>query len=41
MTNATPVLLSGQTIKEYKGKMSDNISVKTSLTEVVQVIQSM
>ena len=41
MTNATPVLLSGQTIKEYKGKMTDNISVKTSLTEVVQVIQSM
>jgi DNA-binding transcriptional MerR regulator len=41
MTHATPVLLSGQTIKDYKGKMTDNISVKTSLTEVVQVIQSM
>ena len=41
MTNATPVLLSGQTIKEYKGKMTDNINVKTSLSEVVQVIQSM
>ena len=41
MTHATPVLLSGQTIKDYKGKMADNISVKTSLTEVVQVIQSM
>jgi DNA-binding transcriptional MerR regulator len=41
MTDATPVLLSGQSIKDYKGKMTDNISVKTSLTEIVQVIQSM
>lgn len=41
MTNATPVLLSGQLIKEYKGKLSDNIKVKISLTEVLQVIHAL
>ena len=41
MTNATPVLLSGQLIKDYKGKLSDNIKVKISLTEVLQVIHAL
>ncbi|MSP07664.1 MAG: MerR family transcriptional regulator [Chitinophagaceae bacterium] len=39
ISNATPVLLSGQLIKDYKGKLSDNIKVKISLTEVLQVIR--
>jgi DNA-binding transcriptional MerR regulator len=41
MTNATPVLLSGQLIKDYKGKLADNINVKISLTEVLQVIHAL
>lgn len=41
MTNATLVLLSGQLIKDYKGKLSDNIKVKISLTEVLQVIHAL
>ena len=41
ISNATPVLLSGQLIKDYKGKLSDNIKVKISLTEVLQVIHAL
>jgi DNA-binding transcriptional MerR regulator len=36
----TPVMLSGLFMKDYKGKLSDNIAVKKSLAEVIQLIQA-
>ena len=39
-TYKIPVVLSGQIIKDYKGKLTDNIHIKTSLMEVLHVIQS-
>jgi DNA-binding transcriptional MerR regulator len=35
-----PVMLSGLFMKDYKGKLPENISLKKSLAEVVQLIQS-
>ena len=40
VSNTTPVMLSGLFMKDYKGKLSENITVKKSLAEVVQLIQS-
>ena len=40
VSNTTPVMLSGLFMKDYKGKLSENIAVKKSLAEVVQLIQS-
>jgi DNA-binding transcriptional MerR regulator len=40
VSNTTPVMLSGLFMKDYKGKLSDNIAVKKSLAEVIQLIQS-
>jgi len=36
----TPIILSGQLIKEYKGTLSSKVAIKKSLYEVIQLIQS-
>lgn len=40
VSNTTPVMLSGLFMKDYKGKLSENIAVKKSLAEVIQLIQA-
>ena len=40
VSNTTPVMLSGLFMKDYKGKLSENIVVKKSLAEVIQLIQA-
>ena len=40
VSNTTPVMLSGLFMKDYKGKLSENIAVKKSLAEVIQLIQT-
>ena len=40
VSTTNPVMLSGLFMKDYKGKLPENISVKKSLAEVVQLIQS-
>ena len=40
VSTTNPVMLSGLFMKDYKGKLPENITVKKSLAEVVQLIQS-
>jgi len=40
VSTKNPVMLSGLFMKDYKGKLPENITVKKSLAEVVQLIQS-
>ena len=40
VSTTNPVMLSGLFMKDYKGKLPENISLKKSLAEVVQLIQS-
>lgn len=40
LSNTTRVMLSGLFMKDYKGKLSDNIAVKKSLAEVIQLIKT-